>query len=196
MLVIYGLGNNSVEYLETRHNAGRIILDDLVQSEGLDWSRLDLVEYAKCSVGEENVWLVRSLGYMNNSGQALQNLLNFFKINLDLQENKLLVIQDDSDQAFGNVKLSIGGGSAGHKGIDDIYKVLDSNRVLRLKIGIRPLENKLRSETFVLSRFSKNELNGLKKLSQDILTEVNLKLLINNRLDRLQTVVNSYQISF
>jgi PTH1 family peptidyl-tRNA hydrolase len=194
MLIFYGLGNNDVKYFQTKHNVGRILLENLAGSLGIRFEKKDNFYYAKSKIEGDDVYFLYSAGYMNSSGEPLVKLCKYFKLSFNQSTDKLIVLQDDSDQIVGKQKLLPAGGSAGHHGINSIYKhmlgiELSLEKVWRLKIGIRPDGNKLRSETFVLSGMSQFEKERLEKLSQ-VLKE-NLNLFTQENLSKAQTIVNS-----
>lgn len=173
MILIYGLGNNQFKYLKNRHNAGRILVEDLASNLNLIWQKKNSGYYAKYKFplnknSKEDLVLFYSDGFMNESGRAL---LQFWKY-LSLKKNQqpvLLIVQDDSDMETGKFKLVEKGGSAGHKGIDDINKEFLSLKpspvMYRLKIGVRPKGNTLKSETFVLKDLNLKEINFIKSIA-------------------------------
>jgi aminoacyl-tRNA hydrolase len=171
MLVFYGLGNNESKYFKTKHNAGRVLLENLAEIDGLTFQKAQKYSYCKTRWGSQDVYFVFSSGYMNLSGEALSAFLKYFKLELSDPSDFLVVLQDDSDQIEGNNKFMLGGGSAGHRGIDSIYKFmlgfkLDISRLWRLKIGIRPALNTLKSETFVLNSLSDLDNQNLQALTK------------------------------
>jgi PTH1 family peptidyl-tRNA hydrolase len=191
MLLIYGLGNNDQKYLHTKHNAGRVVVETLAQEFGLHLQKKDKYFYGCFSLGDKKGILLLSTGFMNTSGEPLTSYIHFFKI--PPQEIKLLIVHDDSDQIEGRWKLVQGGRSAGHKGIDSIYKHLpglgiDLEQVWRLKIGIRPNGNTTRSETFVLSNFSLKEMENYRYLAERIIH--NLHWIEQDHWSKFQTEIN------
>jgi PTH1 family peptidyl-tRNA hydrolase len=193
MLVFYGLGNNEKKYLDTKHNVGRLILEEMMKNFNLSFILQSGCLYAKATINDEKIYFVTTSGYMNNSGVPLKNLNDYFKLDFTDSDSRLIVIQDDSDQIFGHQKISLAGGSAGHKGIQSIYNHslnmnLDLDKIWRVKIGIRPPENKLRSETFVLSKIAipemKYYLDLAKKLNQ------NFNLFQQRNINNLQNLFN------
>jgi peptidyl-tRNA hydrolase, PTH1 family len=165
MILLYGLGNNESKYLTTKHNAGRIVLEQIATLLGLNFQKKGGFWYSK----QADIALLYSDGYMNHSGQVLSEFCNYFKLNPDI----LLVLQDDSDQLCGNQKLLPGGGTAGHNGIASIYQHLTNTgltkeTIWRLKIGIRPTGNTLKSETFVLNSLNTSDLQHLDKISHSV----------------------------
>jgi peptidyl-tRNA hydrolase, PTH1 family len=187
--IIFGLGNPGLEYKNTKHNIGWLILDKLANEFGLSWQNFQSGTIIKYNA---QVILFKSSGYMNNSGKDLQKLILYYKIPTENLE--LLVIQDDSDQSIGQAKLVNNGGSAGHRGILDIHKFLVSLNIeliqlWRLKIGIRPIGNKLKSETFVLTNIDPTEnvqITEFTKLLKEGLQKNNLSNLVE-----LQQIINS-----
>jgi len=107
---------------------------------------------------------------MNNSGQAVKTLVNFYKIKLE----NLWVIHDDIDLVIGKFKISKDRGSAGHKGVQSIIDELKTKDFWRIRIGICPKTGKSKQiEKFVLRNFTKEEKNILKKVIQEIIEEIN-----------------------
>lgn len=193
MVIIFGLGNNDKQYLQTKHNAGRVVLENIMKNINLSFNEKPSYSYARAKVGDEDVYFLYSSGFMNDSGQALEVFCKYFKLIFTDKKSKLFILHDDSDQLEGNQKLVVGGGSAGHNGVKSIYKHifnldLSIEKIWRLKIGIRPIDNKLKSETFVLSRLGEKELLSYKKLA-DRLTDL-LPLLLLEDLSKLQNILN------
>ncbi len=194
MLLFYGLGNNETKYLQTKHNAGRIVLEKMVSGLGLDWQKQTQFTFAKTSSNQEAVYFLFSNGYMNTSGQPLAALVNYFKLDFTENHSNLIVLHDDSDQAEGQIKLLPAGSSGGHKGVQSIYDHslglgLSINQIWRLKIGIRPTMNRQKSETFVLSRLSSQEQENLENLSKRLLEL--LPKFISGDWPKLQTELNT-----
>ena len=190
MTVFYGLGNNAQKYFSTKHNAGRLVLEKYLDLQGLKFQEKTDYFYAKSG----DFYFLISKGFMNNSGASLLSFLKYFKLNTNSPDFNLLILQDDSDQLIGKQKLTQAGGSAGHKGIADIYKKvlnlnLETSKIYRLKIGIRPEKNNKKSQTFVLS-----SVNNFEKKHYQIIAE---KLSENQQnfkpinLSMLQNVFNS-----
>ncbi len=137
MFVIVGLGNPGVRYFQTRHNAGFLTVDQIAEDHGVT-----LTKKAFDSLGEQlivegqKVLLVKPQTYMNLSGQAVQKIVNYYKVPLE----KLLVIHDDLDLPLGSIRFRKKGSAAGQKGLGSIIQLLGTDQVIRLKIGIdRPV---------------------------------------------------------
>lgn len=252
MFILFGLGNNEQKYLKTKHNTGRIIIENLAKIWNLEFKKQKNFHWTKYqnlnkkeqnkqkihdfqlsknpsknisltfepkiensqdfnqknhliptknfnlqSINSQNknvqisknvfqeFYLVYSDVFMNNSGEILRDFCNYYKF--DQKNYQIIILQDDSDQLVGNSKLSLGGGTAGHNGIISIYKHFDKEKIWRLKIGIRPLNNKLKSETFVLSGIGNLEQENLVKIS----SKINQNLVFFEDFTKLQNLINS-----
>jgi peptidyl-tRNA hydrolase, PTH1 family len=186
MLIIYGLGNNENKYLKTKHNIGRVYVEELAKQLDLKFEKVKNLMVAK----NKEITLVYSLDYMNTSGICLNEYIQFLKP----KNFSLIIAQDDSDQLVENYKITIGGGSAGHNGINNIYNYLlswnkSAHEIIRLKIGIRPALNKEKSVTFVLSPFTKDEYLIVQKLIS--ITNNNLTFFEKLDIAKLQLIFNT-----
>ena len=165
MKLIIGLGNPGPEYLNSRHNLGFMVLDSLhAHYKFENWkSKFDGM-YASKRFGSEKIILVKPQTYMNLSGTCVAKFKQFFKVD----DGNIFVIYDDIDLGFGNKKLKQGGGDAGHKGVRSISQHLGTKNFNRIRIGIgRPKEKKDVS-SFVLSNFSKTEIDSAQNLIKNL----------------------------
>jgi len=164
MLLIIGLGNPGLKFKKTRHNIGFRAVDALQKENNFSKFKLNKkakVEVTKGEINGQTVFLAKPQTYMNNSGQAVKFLL---KEN-SFTEGSLIVIHDDFDLPFGEVKVAENSGSGGHHGIESIINSLGTKNFKHIKIGIRPaIETSggsspvnLRAEDFVLKKFTKDE---------------------------------------
>lgn len=187
MLIIYGLGNNEEKYLKTKHNIGRVVVENLAKELNLNFNKKVGIFYAKTKLNGEDLWLVYSTGYMNTSGQNLYTFLRYY----NLPKYTLLVAHDDSDQIECMNKLSMGGGHAGHNGLKDIYSHFEKlkDRIWRLKIGIRPENNRQKSIDFVLKNLTQKDDENIGIL-QAILAS-NIDKINSEKLNLLQQKVNA-----
>jgi peptidyl-tRNA hydrolase, PTH1 family len=195
MLIFYGLGNNEAKYLKTKHNIGRTVVEQLAVTLKVNF--VDSGQgcmLSKAKIDDTEIWLVYSKGYMNTTGEPISKLIKYFK--LEAQDFQLMILQDDSDQIIGSNKLMPGGGSAGHNGIISSYlhlaSLIEQKDIWRLKIGIRPEGNKLKSETFVLSPFNSTESENTIYLSQIILN--NLTYFKTQNIGKLQNIVHTKNV--
>ena len=165
MKLIIGLGNPGPEYLNSRHNLGFMVLDSLhAHYKFENWkSKFDGM-YASKRFGSEKIILVKPQTYMNLSGFCVAKFKQFFKVD----NGDIFVIYDDIDLVFGNKKLKQGGGDGGHKGVRSISQHLGTKNFNRIRIGIgRPKEKKDVS-SFVLSNFSKTEIDSAQNLIKNL----------------------------
>jgi PTH1 family peptidyl-tRNA hydrolase len=147
MKLIVGLGNPGAQYAQTRHNVGFRVLDTLASQRNWQWERRGRAMLSTGTIGTEKVVLVKPLTYMNNSGEAVGELLRWYK----LQPDDLLVIYDDLDLAIGRVQLKAGGSAAGHNGMSSIIHHLHTNSFPRLRVGIgRPTNPRIETIDYVL----------------------------------------------
>jgi PTH1 family peptidyl-tRNA hydrolase len=147
------------------------LIETLVKKVNLTWEMQAEFAYAKTLIVNQAVYFLYSLGYMNESGEVVSEFINYFKLKPD--DLKIFLLQDDSDQLETRLKLVNNGGSGGHKGVESVYKHLcflgiSKKSVWKLKIGIRPISNRLRSETFVLAKLSNLELDFVNLVADNL----------------------------
>ena len=133
MKVIVGLGNPGPRYRRTRHNVGFDVLEELGRRFGGVASRNRFnAEIGELIVYQTRLLLVAPQNFMNNSGQAVGPLLDFYK----LDPAQVLVVCDDLNLPLGRLRLREHGSAGGQKGLADILRRLGTDEVARLRIGI------------------------------------------------------------
>lgn len=162
MLIIAGLGNPTEEYKGTRHNIGYLIITALAEKIGKNFAEDSTVyranQYLKTKEGDEDIVLTLPLGYMNNSGEAIKQVMDFYGSN---ETRKLWIVHDDTDLPYGQVKVKLAGTSAGHNGIKSIDEII-GNRYWRIRVGVgKPKHEGFDLARFVLSRFTEEEKEDL-----------------------------------
>ena len=150
MKLIIGLGNPGQEYTNTRHNIGFMVIDYFASDS--NWSKKWNALYKEETINNEKIILIKPLTYMNLSGQAVKEFVNFYKIPLE----NILVIQDDLDLEVGTYRIKTNSSSGGHNGIKSIIDCLGRNNFARLKIGISN-NKKIDTKDYVLGRFNQEE---------------------------------------
>jgi PTH1 family peptidyl-tRNA hydrolase len=147
--VIVGLGNPGDKYAATRHNVGYWLLEQLAADAGapLNTEKKVLGDVAQTAIAHNNVRLLRPSTYMNESGQSVRRMLDFYK----LQPEQLLVIHDELDLPPGTIRLKKSGGHGGHNGLRDIISHC-GNDFMRLRIGIGHPGHKSQVTGFVLKQ--------------------------------------------
>ena len=148
--LIAGLGNPDNEHQETRHNAGFWFLDRLAARHHVSFGMDNRFfgESSRIQEGQTDCRLLKPMTYMNDSGRAVQAMMNFFR----LTPGELLVVHDEIDLAPGAVRLKVGGGHAGHNGVRDIIDCIGSRDFVRIRIGVGHPGNKDKVIGSVLGR--------------------------------------------
>lgn len=133
MKLIVGLGNPGRGYANNRHNAGFMCLTLLARSLAVKFDKRECkARTGKGELAGNSLLLARPQTYMNLSGESVKQLMAKYKIGID----DLLVIHDDLDLPLGKIRIRLGSGSGGHKGVRSIIAFLGTQDFLRLRIGI------------------------------------------------------------
>ena len=151
-LLVVGLGNPGREYATTRHNVGWMALDELAaRASAAPFKKKFSGEYATATWEGRQLFLLRPETYMNESGRSVQPAAAFFKT----PPAAMLVLHDELDLPFGDVRLKVGGGHAGHNGLRSLIASLGTPDFVRLRIGIGRPPAGFRGEVadYVLSSF-------------------------------------------
>ena len=162
-ILLVGLGNIGKEYDDTRHNVGFAVLDKFAESNdfGAWMNKKDLKGMvATKTLGAARVVLLKPSTFMNLSGDSVQLAANFFKVPLE----QIVVVHDELDIDFGQIRTRVGGSAAGHNGIKSVTKQLGESYG-RVRIGVGPKKpEQIDSADFVLARFSKEEQSTMRDL--------------------------------
>ena len=193
--IFVGLGNPGEEYINTRHNTGRIILEYYAKEmKATEWKtdgKLNAMTN-KVKIGKSGVVLILPNTFMNNSGKSVKPLVTSLK-----GAEKLVVIYDDLDLPFGSSKISFNKSSGGHRGLESIIKALKTEKFARVRVGIAPTSStgKLRKPQgeekvmkHILGKFKSEELLELKKLSKKVTGALNT--FIESGLEKAMTEFN------
>ena len=159
MHLIVGLGNMGDKYELTRHNVGFLVIDEMTKN--LTTSNINNSNFHSTLLKSGYNLFSKPTTYMNNSGLAVHAIMDYYKIDLE----DIIVIHDDLDLPFGAVKFKIGGGHGGHNGLRSLDSHIGKDYI-RVRIGIGKPKDKSDVANYVLSNFSKEELNKL----QDIIS--------------------------
>ena len=150
--LIVGLGNPGNEYELTRHNIGWDVMEKLSFRDRIFWKDKFKGLYAKLDIDGEDVYFLKPQTYMNLSGESVQPLMHFFKV--ELQD--ILVVHDELDLPYGTIAFKDGGGLAGHNGLKSIAACLGNQAFKRLRMGIgRPPRGSV--SNWVLSTYSDDQ---------------------------------------
>jgi len=154
MYVIIGLGNPGSRYQYTRHNIGFAVIEKIAARCEVDLKQKSFnALWNRGKIAGNDVLLAMPQTFMNLSGNAVQKLLAYFKV----EASHLIVIHDDLDLPMGTFRLKTGGGDAGHKGLKSITTCLGSADFMRVRVGIGKPAEKSRVENYVLERFDSAE---------------------------------------
>ena len=184
MLLLVGLGNPSPDNEHNRHNIGFKIIDAINQEFSLSKQKpkfKGLLTTGK--IGDKKVYALKPLTFMNNSGQAIRELIEYFKID----SKDVFVFHDDLDIEFGKIKAKFAGSSAGHNGIESIDKFIGKD-YSRVRIGIGRPESKEDVADHVLKNFDEEEKENMILTIKEITTSISI--LIDRKLDLFSSKVN------
>ena len=161
MRCIAGLGNPGARYKLTRHNVGFLYLDWLATIHKFAFQTESDCELWRGEIQGEKITLIKPMTYMNLSGGPVSRVMGYYKL------TELLVIHDEVDLPFGEIRKKTGGGEAGHNGLKSISEALGTKDYSRVRIGVgkNPLMD---TADWVLSRFTDEELAALPRLFEKI----------------------------
>ncbi len=159
MWMITGLGNPGGEYKFTRHNIGFMAVDFYLNAIGNPPTKNQFkAEIQQAKVNDMPLLFCKPQTYMNLSGESVQPLMGFYKIPL----TQLIVIHDDIDQPFGQIRIHKNRGHGGHNGIRSISGLLGTADYIRLKLGVgRPENPNYPVADYVLGKFSPDEMKQM-----------------------------------
>lgn len=160
--LVVGLGNFAHEYQWTRHNIGTIVAKSFAERHHLAFHHERGCEayVAKTSIGMNDVIVAVPTTYMNECGRPVSRLLKFFK----LGASDLLILVDDIETSWGQMKLAFSGGTRGHNGLRSIHGIVGSKDFTQLRIGVGRPGNGSVAE-FVLQRFKREEMEELQDIA-------------------------------
>ena len=159
-MLIVGLGNPEDKYLNTRHNAGSMLVDYLAKKHDLAWKKR---KGLLCFLAQkEGLALAKPLTFMNESGRAVAKLVSKLKVEL----KDLYIAHDELDLRLGEFKITLGKSSPLHKGVISVEEHLKSKDFYRIRIGVdnRDSENRIAGERYVLQEFNSQEKEILQRV--------------------------------
>ncbi len=167
MKLLVGLGNPGTEYNFTRHNVGFLTLDLYAKTHGLDWQK---PKFGALWAKDGGRILLKPQDFYNDSGRAVQEFVHFYKLNL----TDLLVVCDDFDLDFGQVRYRAKGSSGGNNGLKSISEHLNTTDFPRLRIGSNnpAIRQKVGDVDFVLGKFTPEEKAKLPQILSEILAKI------------------------
>jgi len=187
--LLVGLGNPSPKYDGTRHNVGRLILssenfwknlnhtNEVSSRQKISIPSLSEAEIYKTKINSQEIIFALDLGcYMNQSGTAVQAISSYLKITPD----NIILVHDEIDLPLGTVRTSQNSSSAGHNGVQSVINSLGTKKFTRIRIGVETRVNKNRpsAETFVLQKFSSNQIQIIESKIVEATAKKILELLV------------------
>jgi peptidyl-tRNA hydrolase, PTH1 family len=164
MLLFVGLGNPGARYARNRHNVGFMAVDEIARRHGFAaWRRRFQGEASEGSLDGERVILLKPTTYMNDSGRAVQEAANFFKLGAD----QVTVFQDELELPPAKLRVKVGGGIAGHNGLRSISSHI-GNDYRRVRLGIGHPGVKELVHAYVLTDFAKDDGPWVKALCETV----------------------------
>ncbi|RZI47555.1 aminoacyl-tRNA hydrolase [Rickettsiales endosymbiont of Peranema trichophorum] len=170
--LIVGLGNPDQRYERTRHNYGFLVIDEIAKHFDFPkFTRRFHGEMSSHTIFDQKVFLLKPQTYMNRSGVAVQEVLQFYKF----APSELIVIHDDLDIAFGKIKIKSGGGNGGHNGLKSIDELIGVEYT-RMRLGISKPTYSTDVSDYVLSTFTQEELKDVEGVTKFIAQHIDLLL--------------------
>jgi PTH1 family peptidyl-tRNA hydrolase len=152
--LIVGLGNPGKTYQRTRHNLGFQVVDRLAERHDIKVGQKKFKgQFGSGSIGEWRVCLLKPQTYMNLSGGAVAEAVNYHKIPLE----QVLIAHDDVDLELGRIQVKFGGGHGGHRGLRSVIESLSADEFTRVRVGVNRPEGDDEVSDYVLEPFSKAE---------------------------------------
>jgi peptidyl-tRNA hydrolase, PTH1 family len=188
--IVVGLGNPGARYKFTRHNVGFMALDLIVKGLGLSFSSSGVASKIQAEICEANfadkkILFIKPQTFMNLSGETLQKL---FQLHGHLREKEIIVLHDEVDISFGEIRIKKGGGDAGHNGLKSLREKLGNGDSVRIRMGVgrAPAGWNMSVADWVLLAYSKDDDQKLVDLL--IHTENTLEAYLSKGLEIAQRV--------
>lgn len=160
MYLIVGLGNPESDYANTRHNMGFKVINELAKEYEIDVGRKKFnSEYESAVIEGEKVVLVKPQTFMNASGEAVIEFVNFYKIEL----NKVIIIYDDIDIEPGKIRIRKSGSPGSHNGMKSVVHFLNDENFPRIRVGIGKPDEDTNMIEYVIGAIPEEEKNSLDK---------------------------------
>nr|WP_296010941.1 aminoacyl-tRNA hydrolase [uncultured Blautia sp.] len=185
MFLIAGLGNPGRQYEKTRHNMGFDTIDELIDRHRIPQGGIaHKAMYGKGMIAGEKILAVKPLTYMNLSGEAIREYVNYYKMD---PETELIVIYDDIDLEPGQIRIRKKGSAGGHNGIKSIIAQIGTQNFYRIKVGVGAKPKGWDLADYVLGRFSSEERELVDKAICDAADAVEMILK-----DGIEAAMNHY----
>lgn len=185
--IIAGLGNPGLQYEGTRHNAGYMVMDKLGEKLGFDIKRMKFKSLCgDVSIGGKHCVVLKPTTYMNNSGQAIAEAINFYKLDID----HVIIVYDDISLEPGRLRIRRKGSDGGHNGIKSIIYLTGEDTFLRIKMGVgKKPHPKYDLADWVLGHFSDEDKEKMDKAAESACEA--LELMVSGKTDEAMNKFNS-----
>lgn len=151
--LIVGLGNPGEQYANTPHNLGFMVIDRLAESHAIRVSRKENMALVGLgAIQQKEIVLAKPQTFMNLSGPSVKGLLERY----ELKPDRLILVYDELDLAWGTMKIKPKGSAAGHKGAKSVISAVGTDQFTRVRLGIHP-DHPVNGEEFVLRPFKKSQ---------------------------------------
>jgi len=175
MFIIVGLGNPGMKFITTRHNIGFVLIEALAKKHHIKIDRKKHQAFIGQGVIKgEKVILVKPQTYMNDSGRAVAEVLNFYK----KTGKELILIYDDTSLVFGQLRIRKQGSAGGHNGVKSVIAHLGSQVFDRLKVGVGEKPPGWNLSDYMLSRFGTEEMKAM-------------EMFIKESVEAIETIIDS-----
>lgn len=183
--LIVGLGNIGVEYANTRHNMGFMVLDAWAQASNIVFESGRYGSLASVSFKGRKFYLLKPSTYMNLSGKAVRYWMN----ELDIPIENLMVVSDDLNIPFGTLRLRKGGSAGGHNGLTNINELIGTQDYARIRVGIGNDFGRGHQVDFVLGELSDEQKKQMESISARVIEGIKTWAMMGA--DRAMNVVNT-----
>lgn len=185
--LIAGLGNPGLQYEGTRHNAGYMVVDKLGEKLGFDIKRMKFKSLCgDVSIGGKHCVVLKPTTYMNNSGQAIAEAMNFYKLDID----HVIIVYDDISLEPGRLRIRRKGSDGGHNGIKSVIHLTGEDTFPRIKMGVgKKPHPKYDLADWVLGHFSEEDKEKMDKAAENACEA--LELMVSGKTDEAMNKFNS-----
>ncbi len=185
--LLVGLGNPGADYVDTRHNAGFWLIDEIAAQQGASFrfEKRYNADECKFRAHGRDVFLLKPQTFMNRSGQAVAGLARYYKI----APAEILVIHDELDLPPGTNRIKQAGGHGGHNGLRDIVNHLGSSEFFRIRIGLGHPGDSKQVINYVLRKPSATDLNAIEAANRDTLGV--MPQLLEGRIDKAMQALHT-----
>lgn len=184
--IIVGLGNPGTQYQDTRHNTGFMAVDTIAEKFGAEIKRIKYKSLCgECNIGGKKCLLMKPSTYMNNSGEAVVEAMNFYKLPVE----NVIVIYDDISLEPSRIRIRSKGSDGGHNGIKSIIYLTGKDTFPRIKIGVgKKPHPDYNLADWVLSSYKSDEIPLIKEACQKAASSV--ELMVNGKINEAMNKFN------